>query len=42
MKRWQKMRKDELLFPCKYEFVCLRPRCRAERLEVLGETVLPS
>jgi len=37
-KKWQKLRSEEKLFPCKYLFYCARERCKADRAEILDLT----
>lgn len=37
MKRWQKLRSEDKLFPSKYIFFCARPRCKSERAEILDK-----
>lgn len=35
LKRWYKLRSDDMLFPAKYDFFCHRSGCKAERIEIL-------
>ncbi len=42
MKRWYKLRSDDMLFPAKYIYFCHRPRCKAERMEILDQASLRS
>ncbi len=39
MRRWLKLRSEDKLFPSKYIFFCTRPRCRAERDEILTDAL---
>lgn len=35
MKKWKKLYDEEKLFPAQYTHYCFRPRCKAERDEIL-------